>query len=434
MLKDGVADSIISYKTNRLARNPIDQSYIEWYLQEGTIKEIVTCDGTFRHGDNVLMIRMYFGMSTQFVIDLKKDVARGMRSKLEKGWLVSKPPKWYSILDGEAVPNEDAQMIRDVFTLRTQWWGMTDIGNEMLKRYGLQTKHGKTVMHTYIEKVIKNPFYYWAMRWAGEVFNGRHDPIVSKEVWDRANKISKGVSYDRESSNPVFKLRGMVLDAETGAILTASLIKWRYTYFHTASRNRKKIYINQQAIVDWFDANIQLFVIPRPFIEPIKEVFRDMLKGKQEDTTEMRKKLHRKESILTTKKQGLFDMRMSGEITQEEFIEQKNRVTEDLQEVKVSLFWLDQIDDDILNTVDTLMVFCTNLVQSWRTGDLDTKIDIVKLLCTNLFVDEEKILTFKFYPLWEATYEVNKNPQTYGDFAWKTKWWTDRGSNPGPKD
>lgn len=38
-------------------------------------------------------------MATQYTIDLKKDTIRGMRSKVEAGGIVAKPPRGYSIID-----------------------------------------------------------------------------------------------------------------------------------------------------------------------------------------------------------------------------------------------------------------------------------------------------------------------------------------------
>jgi len=76
----------------------------------------------------------------------------------------------------------------------------------------------------------------------------------------------------------------------------------------------------------------------------------------------MRKKFQKKEAELTTKKQKLLDMRLSGELSQEEYLEEKNRITNEIQDVKSALFSVDGLDDDILNSVDTIMVFCTNLV------------------------------------------------------------------------
>jgi len=128
----------------------------------------------------------------------------------------------------------------------------------------------------------------------------------------------------------------------------------------------------------------------------------------------MRKALQKKEVEITRRKQSLLKLRVDEEITQEEFLEEKNRLVNELQEIKMSLVSADELDDNILTSIDTLMVFCTNLVQYWKEADLPLKIDIIKLLVGNLFIDEKNTLTFKFYPLWEATYEVNKNPHKYG--------------------
>ena len=422
MLKDGKADRIITWKANRLARNPIDQSYIEWYVQEWVIREILSSDGSFRTGDNVLILRMHFGMATQFSIDLKKDTIRGMRSKVENGGIVAKPPRGYSIEWGEAVPDLEARVIKDIFDLRSQGWGMPDISKEMYDRHRFQTSSGKPVTHSYIAKIVSNPFYYGVIQWAGELFSWRHEPIISKEVWEKVNGIQRWTSYEKHDENAYFWLRGKVLDADTGAILTASFIKKKYVYFHTPSRSERKIYFNQQGIIDWFDANIHLFVVPDKLRGPVKSLFSDMLKWKQKDTWDMRKALQKKEVEITRRKQSLLKLRVDEEITQEEFLEEKNRLVNELQEIKMSLVSADELDDNILTSIDTLMVFCTNLVQYWKEADLPLKIDIIKLLVGNLFIDEKNTLTFKFYPLWEATYEVNKNPHKYGG-SWECYLW-----------
>ena len=422
LLKEWKAERIITWKVNRLARNPIDQSYIEWYLQEWIIKEIVSADCFFRTWDNVLMLRMHFGMATQYSIDLKKDTVRGMLAKVEKWWIVAKPPRGYSIEGWEAIPDDEARAIRDIFELRAKWWSMPDIADEIYKKYWFKTKKWWPVMHTYIAKVLANPFYYGVIQWAWELFSGRHEPIIDKELWDKVNNINRWVSYEKKADNVHFWLRWLILNGETWSILTASLVKGKYVYFHTQSRTKGKIYINQQAIIDWFEANIHLFVLPKPLFEPVKKTFGDLLKWKQDDTSSMRKKFQKKEAELTTKKQKLLDMRLSGELSQEEYLEEKNRITNEIQDIKSSLFSVDALDDDILNSVDTIIVFCTNLVWVWKNADLWWKIDIIKLLITNLFVSEKNEFTFSFFPLWEACYEVNKNPHKYGDLSFDYFW------------
>ena len=136
----------------------------------------------------------------------------------------------------------------------------------------------------------------------------------------------------------------------------------------------------------------------------------------------MRKKLQKKEAEIGKAKQRILKLRVDEELTQEEFLIEKNRLINELQEVKSALINIDTLEDNILDSVDTLTVFCTNLLSVWKSADLSTKIDIIKLLVGNLFIDEKNKITFRFYPLWEATYEKNKSPHLHGDFDACSLW------------
>jgi site-specific DNA recombinase len=81
----GEAQGILTWKLDRLARNPIDGGNIIWMLQNGTLQRIVTSDREYYPHDNVLMMSVEFGMANQFILDLSKNVKRGMKAKYEKG-------------------------------------------------------------------------------------------------------------------------------------------------------------------------------------------------------------------------------------------------------------------------------------------------------------------------------------------------------------
>lgn len=138
----------------------------------------------------------------------------------------------------------------------------------------------------------------------------------------------------------------------------------------------------------------------------------------------MRAKYTKLEAELVKKKQNLLEMRMNKEVDAEEFFELKNKYTEEIQDLRNQTINLDNLDEDILNKADKILQVCTNLHQIYKSGDLETKIDIIKLVSTNIFVDEQKVFTIQFNPFYEAIIEVNKNPQVYGDSSGMTEWWT----------
>ena len=85
-INQGRANGIICWKLDRLARNPIDGGQIIWMLQRGVIKHIQTYDRSYYPEDNVLIMNVELGMANQFVLDLSKNVKRGLKARAEKGW------------------------------------------------------------------------------------------------------------------------------------------------------------------------------------------------------------------------------------------------------------------------------------------------------------------------------------------------------------
>ena len=56
------------------------------------------------------------------------------------------------------------------------------------KRSG-RTYGGKPISLGAIYKIISNPIYAGFMRCDGELFEGRHEPIIERSLWDRAQKV-----------------------------------------------------------------------------------------------------------------------------------------------------------------------------------------------------------------------------------------------------
>src|SRR5659263_5961 len=65
-ISKGEAQGILTWKLNRLARNPIDGGKISWMLQQNIIKHIQTFEREYNPADNVLLMQVEFGMANQY--------------------------------------------------------------------------------------------------------------------------------------------------------------------------------------------------------------------------------------------------------------------------------------------------------------------------------------------------------------------------------
>lgn len=85
-IEKGKIQGIICWSLDRLARNPIDGARIIWAMQLGLLKHINTASGDHYPNDNVIVLNVQFGMANQFILDLSKNVKRGLKKKAEMGY------------------------------------------------------------------------------------------------------------------------------------------------------------------------------------------------------------------------------------------------------------------------------------------------------------------------------------------------------------
>ena len=189
-IQTGEAQGIICWKLDRLARNPVDDGLVSWLLQQGTIQRIVTPERSYFPADNVLLMSVEFGMANQYVRDLSVNTARGLRQKSRQGIYPSMAPLGY-LNDPRtktiAIDRKRSKIVLSAFELYAQGESrLEDIANFLFK-HGIATKPTKRwenggsrpLKKDQIKLILTNPFYYGHFQYAGEMYEGKHVPIIS---------------------------------------------------------------------------------------------------------------------------------------------------------------------------------------------------------------------------------------------------------------
>ena len=76
---------ILCWKIDRLTRNPVDSGALQYMLQEKEMDRIITSDREYDPVNAGLMFSVETGMANQFIMDLRKNVIRGMDGKMQRG-------------------------------------------------------------------------------------------------------------------------------------------------------------------------------------------------------------------------------------------------------------------------------------------------------------------------------------------------------------
>ena len=230
-IQQSKADGIICWKLDRLARNPIDGGQIIWMLQQGIIKHIQTFDREYHPEDNVLMMSMEFGMANQFILDLSKNVKRGLKAKAEKGWLPAAPPLGY--LNDKTMARGRSEIIKDPerFDVVKKMWELMLSGRysppKILKiaieEWGLRNVKGGLIATSAVYYLFANSFYCGLFEYpkgSGNWYEGKHEPMITQAEYDRVQTLlgSRGKPRIKRHN---FPFTGLIRCGECGAMVTA---------------------------------------------------------------------------------------------------------------------------------------------------------------------------------------------------------------------
>lgn len=332
-----VIDFFIVHKLDRFARNQTDHVTMQAILR----KYNVSLRSATEPINETSMGRLMEGVLSSFAeFDNNVRTERskgGMLEKLKQGvWVWQAPIGFYRPYKGSNIaPDKDlAPFIELAFTE----WRKGTYSYKSLAKYlserGFRTKTGKKVYTQAMEKIIKNPIYCGVMRAFGEEFEGRYEPIISKELW---HECQSGPRRNKRSSRKSkythqFPLRRFCKCDECKQSLTASISKGnggKYAYYHHQTQGCSKA---RSIPVEEFE---QLFIQFLDRITPSKKyekVFKaimiDIWKKNYKKFSENSRKITREIESLEQERTKIFDLHRSQIYSDEEFLEQKRVINE----------------------------------------------------------------------------------------------------------
>lgn len=193
-------DYIIIDEPKRLSRNNIDTSRIIDLLDKKQIKWIFWTSREYK-GDNSrdkFLLQLDLSLSKMDNEDRSKDVQDKMITCINNtGRFLWKAPfgyknitikKWHKEI---IVDKKEAEVVKEIYRLRLENKAYSTIARMLKRKYWSKFNIDYTTsrMHGLAHK----KFYYGVFSWNGKEIIGSHKPLITKEVYDKATGVWKGV-------------------------------------------------------------------------------------------------------------------------------------------------------------------------------------------------------------------------------------------------
>src|SRR3989344_35315 len=190
LIRSGKANAILTWKPDRLCRNPEEGGIVLQMLQDGILKEIRTSTGDiYTQDSDHLILQIHFGMANQYSRNLSQNVKRGLGHKCERGEYPRPAPIGYEGF-GERGQRHmrphpfEAPLIVKCFELAsTGGMSLNQILNKITEM-GLTTKKGKSLSKSHLHNILKSPTYYGYFYHNEELFEGEYEHLITKQLYD----------------------------------------------------------------------------------------------------------------------------------------------------------------------------------------------------------------------------------------------------------
>ncbi len=130
-------------------------------------------------------------LAKNYIDNLSDEVKKGQRGMLEEGkWPGGMSPTGYKKVNKLLVPDEPmASFIRKAFELYAAGSHSLQTLRISLYKEGMQTSLGRPLVKSLIFKILTNPIYYGILRWNNHLYEGKHQPLIDKQLFDRVQEM-----------------------------------------------------------------------------------------------------------------------------------------------------------------------------------------------------------------------------------------------------
>lgn len=224
MMKDienNQIDIVLVYKLDRLSRSQkntlflIEDVFLKNNVDFVSMQE--SFDTTSAFGRAMIGILSVFAQLERDTITERMGMGRTERAKegYFHGGGSARIPVGYDYIDGLLQVNEyEAEIVRSIFELYNSGKGVNSISNEIRDKFPSKRKFGVSL----IRSILTNNLYVGLIKFNDGVYEGKHEPIISKDIFDKAqNEFKRRTTGKLKLFTSKYLLTGITYCGHCGA-------------------------------------------------------------------------------------------------------------------------------------------------------------------------------------------------------------------------
>jgi site-specific DNA recombinase len=312
--------TVLVEKTDRLYRNRTDSIAFEELIENRNVEIHLVKEGRVIAKDSrsqdKFMHDIHVAVAKHYSENLREEVKKGMREKAEQGIYPGRAPFGYknnSVTRGIEIDPQRAPVLSKIFEMyASAQYSLTTLREAVFKTLGVR------INRSYLETMLKNPFYIGRFVWQGIEYKGTHEALVSLDLFQRVQDTFAGRSKPNFRKHD-FAFAGLLTCAHDGCTVTTELQKGKYVYYRCSHGRGKCLlpYMREQDVSERMGALLKQIYVPetvaRTVIDSLQTDLNRSEQRRQQQIADLRQRL----AALRTRMDQLYEDKLDGKITEE---------------------------------------------------------------------------------------------------------------------
>jgi site-specific DNA recombinase len=405
-------DYVIVHKVDRLARNRADDVEITLAIKAaGTT--LVSCTESIDETPSGILLHGIMSSIAEFYSrNLANEVIKGSVQKAKAGGTIGRAPLGYRnvrrIEDGREIRTVEIDAVRGPLM---QWafeayatgeWSLMRLLDELNTR-GLNTaatrkRPSRPLYLSHLHQLLTHPYYKGVVRYCGVEYPGRHQPLVSAEVWQRVQDVL--AAHKQAGDRPRIHnhyLKGSVYcgnrQCRSRLIITYARSRSgrRYPYFVCSGRHNKRTNCTfkavlipevEEKIVDHY-AGHELSPEERDALE---HVLTEELAIMRQEAAAERARLLKGQRRLLHEREKLLQAHYADAIPLDMLKREQNRIRDALAHIDQRLVATDNQPDMIETNLRAALTFATDAQATYANAPASIRRQLNQALFTRIWV------------------------------------------------
>ena len=385
--------AVLVYKTDRLVRNILDLAELTETLH---VEIISGTEGLPSGKTGVFMVTLNTSVARLESEKTRERVSMGMETKAKSGLWPSYAPTGYVNVPsgGIELDPERAPLVRRMFGI----YARTNISLVDLSKWaenqGLRTRQGGVLRRAALHTLLQNPLYCGTIRWAGKLYEGKHEPLISRVLFEHVQERMRNGGHPRPTTKLFFPYRGLLTCGYCGCQMTAATAKKKYVYYRcTLSKGPcSQPYVREDRLGERLVSVVEGIHLTTGQVAELLEMMQGRKEERASDRRQRSDELARRQEKIARRREAAYEDKLDGRITEEHWMKMERKWSQEEFALKCEADLIDEIQEPAADDVEATLELLNRAPSLYLRQNEEQRARFLNAVAWNCVIQGEKIV------------------------------------------